>query len=316
MASLNKIVVLNKEKLLVFSDSQNYFMSLKTKKLQTLEFFTKLSPSECVISFPPCPGVFKNNLLVVYKDNKIILVDLLESAERQKLHMQSLRVKFSHLESQSVADSVTERSDSDSSKFLVPLSGCEFALVFEEAVKIFVISDFDVKCVKEYNEMIPDSISAISYYHTKGNLTHMAVGSETSNQLCLYNIKTDVIDKTFDVSNEVITSVFEIGKYIAATTMDGHLAVWDKTTYIQILEEQIMKAIYTVFKIPNTELFAVGGQGPLIIYDSLDQAVQVKVKDMSGGIVDIAYNEAQSLLIFGDEEGTLYTYSIEKILDR
>jgi hypothetical protein len=123
MMSLIKIVVLNKEKLLIFSASQNYFMSLKTKKLQNLEFFNKLSPTECVLALPPCPGVFKNNLLVVYKDGKIILVDLLESAERQKLHMRSLKVSFYNIESQSVADSMTEKSDSDSTKFFIPLSG-------------------------------------------------------------------------------------------------------------------------------------------------------------------------------------------------
>jgi hypothetical protein len=170
--------------------------------------------------------------------------------------------------------------------------------------------------VKEYDEMIGDSISAMSYYHSGGELTHMAIGTESSSQVCLLNIKTNVIDKTFDYDEEKITSVFEIGTdYIAATTINGHLAVWDKKFQNRIMKEYIMEAIFVVFKIPNSDLFAIGGQGPLLIYHLLDQAVEVKVKNIALGVVDITYNEAQSLLIFGDDEGTLYTYSIESLLD-
>mmetsp|Transcript_28430 Transcript_28430/g.25166 ORF Transcript_28430/g.25166 Transcript_28430/m.25166 type:complete len:146 (-) Transcript_28430:543-980(-) len=145
MLSLVKIIVLNKENLLMFTESQNFFFSLKAKKLKNVEFFEPLSPSEAILGFAPCEGVFKNSLLVIYKNGKLHLVDLLESAERQKLHMISQRASFANLESQSIADSVTERSEAGGSKFLVPLSGCEFALVYEQAVKIYAIEDFGMK---------------------------------------------------------------------------------------------------------------------------------------------------------------------------
>jgi len=163
--------------------------------------------------------------------------------------------------------------------------------------------------VKEYNELIDDNISSMAYYHTKGKLTHMAIGTEASSQVCIYNIKTNVLDKTLSVDEEAITSVFEIGnKYIAATTIDGYFVVWDKNTYIQILKENVMEAVFVVFKIPNSDLFVIGGNGPLLIYDTLDQVAEVKSKKMNGGVVDIAYNEAKSLLIYGDEEGTIFTF--------
>ena len=269
-----------------------------------------------MLDFPPCPGVFDNNYLVVYKGGKLLLVDLLQSAERQKLHMVSTKASFAHLESQSIADSVTERSEAGGSKFLVKLSGCEFALVYEQATKIYAIEGFKVKWVKEYDELIPDSISYMSYYHSKGKLTHMAIGTESSSQVCLYSIKNDEIEKTLQFDEESITSVFEIGvKYIAATTINGHFAVWDKNTYIQILKDQVLDAVFCVWKIPNTDLFAIGGQGPLLIYDTLDRAAEVKIKKMNGGIVDITYNEAKKILIWGDEEGTLYTFSVEKLIE-
>jgi len=309
MLSLVKIVLLNKEKLLLFSEAQNFFMSLKAKKLANLEFFSPLSPTDAVLSFPPCPGVFENNYLVVYKEGKVILVDLLQSAERQKLHMISQRVRFTHMESQSIADSVTERSDAGGRKFIIFLDKTEFALVYEQAVKIFVISDFGIKWVQEYDELIEDNISYISYYHTGKKRTHLAIGTESSSQICLYNIKTNVLDKTLDFGEESITSVFEIGsKYIAATTLTGYFAVWDKNTHIQILKDNVLEAIFVVFKIPDTDLFAIGGDGPLLIYDTLDKIAEVQLKKMKGGIIDIEYNQTTSTLICGDTEGTLYTY--------
>ena len=170
--------------------------------------------------------------------------------------------------------------------------------------------------MKEYNELIPDRISYVSYYHTNRNLTHLAVGSESSSQVCLYNLKQDIIEKTLEFDEESVTSVFEIGKkYIAATSLNGHLAVWDKHTYIQILKDQVMDAVYITCKIPNSDYYALGGQGPLIIYNGLDKAVEVKVKNLNGGIVDIAFNEVQNMLVFGDEEGTLFTYDVSHLLE-
>jgi len=87
-----------------------------------LNFFANLSPTEAVLSFPPCPGVFANNLLVVYKGGKLMLVDLLKSAEDQKLCMVSKKIKFTHLESESIQDSMTERSDAGDRKFIIALN--------------------------------------------------------------------------------------------------------------------------------------------------------------------------------------------------
>lgn len=317
MLSLVKIVMLNKDKLLLFSDAQNYFMSLKSQKLQTQELFAPLSPSDAVLYFAPWPGVFSNSMLIVYKNGKILLVDLQQSAERQKLHMITKRVNFSHLESQSIADSVTERSDAGERKFLVPLSGCEFAIVYEQAAKFYQITDFDLKWVKEYEEIIEDSITNFCYYHTNGgkSLTHLAIGTESSSQVVIYNIKEQVNDKTLEFDEDSVTNVFEIGvKYIAATSINGHLAVWDKNTHIQILKDRVMEAIFIVTKIPDSTLYAIGGEGPLLIYDGLDRAAEVKLKGVSGGIIDIVYNQDLKTILCGDGEGTLYTYNIEKLL--
>lgn len=318
MMSLIKIVVLNKDKLLLFSDAQNYFMSLKNESLQTNDIFAPLSPTESVLYFPPCPGVFNNNMLVVYKEGKVILVDLLQSAERQKLHMTSLKVKFTGMESQSMMDSVTERSDAGDRKFMIPLSGSEFAVVHDQTAKLFTITDFSLKMVKEYSELIPDAVSYFCYYHSSNgrDLTHLAIGTASSSQVVLFNIKNNVIDKTLDCDQDDVTNVFEIDKkYILATTLDGNLIAWDKNTYIQIMKDHIMDQIFVVLKIPNSSLFAVGGEGPLMIYDTLDRAAEIKIKGVSGGIVDIAYNESQNLLICGDQEATLFTYNIEKLLN-
>jgi serine/threonine protein kinase len=313
MMSLVKIVVLNKDKLLLFSDSQNYFMSLKSESLQMNDIFSPLSPTEAVLYFPPCPGVFDNNMLVVYKEGKLVLVDLLQSAERQKLHMVSEKVKFYHLESQSMMDSMTERSEAGDKKFLVPLSGCEFAVVFEQAIKIFIIENFSLKMVKEYNELIPDTISNLCNLHSVKDkkLTHLAVGTESNSQVVLVNVKTGERDKTLDVDEDTITNVFEIGKkYLAATSFNGHLVVWDKNTYIQLINEQIMDSLFIVLPISNSELFAVGGEGPLMIYNGLDKIAEVKIEN----IVDIAYNESIKTLICGSQDGEIYTYNIEKLL--
>ena len=317
LTSLVRIVVLNKDKLIVFSESQNWFVGLKNKKVQIQDLFEKLSPSDAVLSFPPWEDFFDYNVLVVYKGGKLLLVNLLKSAENQKLVMVTKKVVFSHVESQSVADSVTERSDAGERKFLVPLSGNEFALVFEHSVKLYQIIDFDLKLVKEYDEMINDSISNFCYYHEprKGSLTHLAIGTESSSQVALFNIKDEWIDKTLNFDEGTITSVFEVGdRYIAATTIEGYFAAWDKNTYIQIFNEKIMDDILFVFRIPHTDLIAIGGHGPLFIYNELDKAAEIKIKGNEDGIVDIAYNEAKQLLIFGNESGTIYTYWIEKLL--
>mmetsp|Transcript_28430 Transcript_28430/g.25165 ORF Transcript_28430/g.25165 Transcript_28430/m.25165 type:complete len:158 (-) Transcript_28430:27-500(-) len=156
----------------------------------------------------------------------------------------------------------------------------------------------------------------MSYYHKQGKLTHLAIGTESSSQVCLFNISKNSIEEALEFGEESITSVFEIGtKYIAATTINGHLAVWDKNTHIQILKEEVLDAIFVICKIPNSDLFAIGGQGPLLIYDTLDRAAEVKIKKMNGGIVDITYNEGKNLLICGDEEGVIYTFSVESLLE-
>lgn len=291
-------------------------MSLKAKKLQMQELFSPLSPSEAILMFAPCPGVFEYSVIVVYKGGKLILVDLLQSAERQKLVMVTHRVNFNYQESQSVADSVTEMSDAGERKFLVAVSPSQFVVVYEQAAKLYQIVDFDIKLVKEYAELIPDDITYLSLYHTgKKGLTHLAVGTDSSSQVVLFNIKTEVIDKTLDVDEESVTSVFEVGQnYIACTTLNGHLCLWDKNTHINIMKDKVMEAIYIVTKIPNTDLYAIGGQGPLLIYDIQDRAVEVKIKGLSGGVVDIVYSDAAKMLVFGDEGGTIYTYSLESLL--
>ena len=317
LTSLVRIVVLNKDKLIVFSESQNWFVGLKNKKVQIQDLFEKLSPSDAVLSFPACEGLFDYNVLVVYKGGKLLLVNLLKSAENQKLIMASTKVTFTNVESQSVADSVTERSDAGERKFLVPLSGSEFALVFEQSIKLYQITDFELRWVKEYDEIVNDSISNFWYYHDprKGALTHLAIGTESSSQIALYNIKDEWIDKTLNFDEGTITSVFEIGnRYIAATTIEGYFAAWDKNTHIQIFNEQLMDDILYVFKIPNTDLIAIGGHGPLFIFNELDKAAEIKIKGNEDGIVDIAYNESKQLLVFGNETGTIFTYWIDKLL--
>jgi len=51
-----------------------------------------------------------------------MLVDLLKSAEDQKLCMVSKKIKFTHLESESIQDSMTERSDAGDRKFIIALN--------------------------------------------------------------------------------------------------------------------------------------------------------------------------------------------------
>lgn len=103
-------------------------------------------------------------------------------------------------------------------------------------------------------------------------------------------------------------------KYIAATSINGSFVVWDKMTFIKILEDKLMPAILVVFKIPNTNLYAIGGQGPVYIYDELDKVAEVKIKKNEEAIVDFAYNEAKQLLIMGNEAGWLFTYTISDLL--
>jgi hypothetical protein len=286
--------------------------------VQAQDLFEKLSPSEAVLSFLPCPNMFDYNALVVFKKGKLILVNLLKSAEKQSLVTVTKKVTFQKVGSQSIADSQTENSDAGERYFLVPLSESEFALVFEEAVKLYQISNFDLVLMKEYDEIINDTISNFCYYREHGSksLTHLAIGTETSSQVCLINLKSSAVDKTLNFDDGTITSVFEIGnKYIAATSINGNLVVWDKMTFIQIMREELMAAILIVYKIPGTDLIAIGGQGPVFIYQDLDKIAEVKLKQNEESIVDFAYNDSKQLLIMGNESGTLFTYSISELLN-
>lgn len=317
LTSLVKLVVLNKDKMLAFSSSNNAFITLSTKKVQTFDFLESISPSDAMLAFPPCPGQFNFNALVVYKGGKLILVNLNKTAEKQDLVKVSKKVTFHPIDSQSIADSQTDRSDAGEGFFLNPLSESEFAIVCDEAVKLYQITDFDLVLMKEFNELVTDSISYFCYfrdYKTK-NLTHLAIGTETSSQIALVNIKSSKMDKVLNFDQETITSVFEIGhKYIAGTTINGMFAVWDKMTFMRILEEDLMPAILVTFKIPETDLYAIGGSGPVMIFRELDKVAEVKIKGNEDSIVDFAYNSAKKLLIFGNETGVIYTYCISELL--
>lgn len=186
----------------------------KINKVQSQELFEPLSPSDTVISFPPWPDIFDYSVLVVFKGSKLILVNLLKSAQKQELVTVTKKVSFQNMESQSIMESQTDKSDVEERHFLVPLSNWEFALVFEQAIKLYQISDFNLVLLKEYDEIINDSISNFCYYSAHGSksLTHLAIGTESSSQVALANLKNNNIDKTLDVDDETVTSVFEIGK--------------------------------------------------------------------------------------------------------